>query len=517
MIAALAVAGASTAQSPQAPEATSGNAYVDCAHAPDVADCLVRAAAERGGLEEVGSSDLVAAGAVAAARARAAPDHRRLVESAARVARGERPAVTPGEAQMILALFVQPDFIDSGLSVNGRASWLWPVAMSAPAASLEIRADLLQAAAEAGRLHDVRRLIAEAPINGRWTSDQRALFASRAAAAGGDPVAAKAWLNSGGARASGYDVGSIRLEIDRARLRSGYDARAAAHVAEALLTSEDVLSMFADRDVRILRESGATAEAARAGAALLGRARNVRRSAEERTSDYALASKLFDAAGDRTQALAAAREGAALTPATVRERLAGPNDRSSLTPSEAAAEANGFGTEPVRQLYRLGARDEALANGHLAGLDRYRDELESGRPVDPAWIAARNIGFQLRVVTPAFDQLGRAADAAALLRRVTEDPAAYADAGAEEVMMLAAVAGDRAQVERSLFRRLRELDSEAQEAAPGGTAGDAVRLAITWRAVQARLAAGSRTGDGRPDGRSHVCGRANNQHTADRC
>ena len=214
----------------------------------------------------------------------------------------------------------------------------------------------------------------------------------------------------------------------------------------------------------------------------MSRAQAPDRSPEDRTDDLGLASWAYEATGDREMALSAAREGAALTPLAVSERIALHSNAGSLSPAEAAEMANGFGTLPVERLYKLGARDEALAIGFLAGRDRYLAELETDLTPDPLWLAKPRIDYQLKLVVPTLQRRGAASDARALLVRLRAEPADWASAGDEELMMLAAIAGDGRQVEMIFNDAVRRLD-ESEDLATWA----ALRLVTARRAADAEL------------------------------
>lgn len=384
------------------------------------------------------------------------------------------------DAQHVLAIFSDPQFYESGLPEDNRAGWLWPIALSEPVISLNLRERLIFAAVRAGRNQDVAQLIRDAPIEGRWIADERASFASLAAGAGRDWRAAEAWLASGGRVADGYSIVDIRLEIDRARLMEGYDASAAARVATAMIEPAQ-LGLFLEDNIEALKAAGAVAEMRRGAEALVARGRNSQRSFEDRSSDFGAASMLFEGAGDLEAALGAAREGAVLTPEAVAERPHFMRDASGATNAELARMANGFGTLPVERLYRLGAHEEALANGYLAGRDRYLADLDAGRRPDPAWIISPGIEFELKVVVPALAARRATRQAAELLARLEADPAAWEAAGSAELMMLAAIAGDSSAVDAIFEDAIERLDIEE----PGGWS--ALLLVIGRRAADAAL------------------------------
>lgn len=456
--------------------------YGACLGTPDPSTCVVGAAMARDHGRSIELSDWIAAGAVEAAVEVAPRRDRDVVRLAAKISRGERPSLSPSQAQAVLDVFGEVEFYDSGLPGDARADWLWPIALSGPIPSLERRQSLIATAWRNERDEDVGRLISEAPLEGRWTADQRASFASELASSG-YADAADAWLAAGGDKARNYDVSGIRRRISRARLLAGYDSRAAADLADGIVADDEV-SLWFDDEVTALAAAGAFSEAMRAAGVLLERARDPQRDIEARTDDFAAASMLLAVAGDQDTALAAAREGALLTPLAVTHRISYRQDVSTTPPALAAEMANGFGTEPVQQLYRLGATDEALANGYLAGRDRYRLELRAGGQPDPRWLTGHNIDFQLKLLVPELQERKAVAEARALLDHLLADPTVSSEAGSEELMMLAAIAGDGEDLNAIFARAVRALDSGMRD---DSTAWEAVQLVIGRRAAVAVL------------------------------
>jgi hypothetical protein len=434
---------------PVGPQSASSQTYAACLATPDPVVCVADlAVAGDRGLE---LTDLIAAGAVDAARRQAPARGRRIVELAARIAAGEgHEGLSPLEAQHVLAVLSDVSFYDSGLPGDARAIGLWDIAMREPVGDIELRGMLVEVASSSDRQDIVRRLVTEAPVDGPWSDDARATFASLAAWHGDDWRVAESFLDSGGDRVEGYLNSGIPIGIDQARLRSGYEGAAAARVLADILSADERLPW-------------------------------PERGAEDRTNDFGLASWAYEAAGDRDSALSAAREGAALTPLAVAERLSLYSNASSVSPSE-AAEIAGFGTWPVQRLYELGARDEALAVGYLAGRDRYLAEIEAGVTPDPSWLAKPRIDYQLKLVVPVLQQRRAESDAKALLLRLQAVPADWASANAEELMMLAAIAGEGEQVEAIFNDAVRALD-ESEDMATWA----ALQLVIGRRAADAEL------------------------------
>jgi hypothetical protein len=445
---------------PVVPQSAVPRSYAACISTPEPVVCVTELAVT--GDRGFELSDLIAAGAVAAARRQAPARGRRIVELAARIAAGEgHEGLSPVEAQHVLALFSDVSFYDSGLPGDARAIGLWDIAMREPVGDIELRGVLVQAAVRSNREALAERLVAEAPVNGRWSDDARAEFASIAARMTYDWRVAEAFLASGGDRADGYSIPEIRIGIDQARLHKGYDREAAARVLADIL-SDDELLPWPQQGWEALKAGGATEELRALGTALVSRGRGPGRSPEDRTDDFGLASWAFRAAGDRGAALAAAREGMAFVP----EAVEGRGDLSS------------FGTWPVRELFQL-APDEAVASGFLWGRDRYEGTATVGGQADPAWLAGPRMDFLLKLVVPTLQQRRAVSDARALLLRLRAAPVDWASANAEELMMLAAIAGDGRQVEAIFNDAVRDLD-ESEDM-------------VTWAALQ--LVIGRRAAD----------------------
>lgn len=470
---------------PLAPQAGAAPTYASCIAAAEPVVCVTGLAVARGGEDEVELNDLIAAGAVSAVRRQEPAQGRRIAELAAMIAAGEgHEGVSPLEAQRVLALFSDVSFYDTGLPEDARAIGLWAIAMRKPVGDIDLRGTLVEVAVRSNRDDLARRLVAEAPVDGPWSDEARVSFASLAAYYAYDWRVAEAFLASGGERAEGYSVPADRLVVDQARLHNGYDREAAARVLAAVLADDELLP-WPEAGPEALKAGGATDELRALGAALVSRGRAPDRSPEARTDDFGLASWAYEAAGDREMALSAAREGAALTPLAVAERISFHSNVGSVSPAEAAEIANGFGTWPVERLYELGARDEALAVGFLAGRDRYLAELGAGLTPDPSWLAKPDIEYQLKLVVPALQQRRAASDARALLLRLQAAPADWASAGAEELMMLAAIAGDDRQVEAIFNDVVRDLDEPERLATWA-----ALQLVIARRAADVELRRG---------------------------
>ena len=451
---------------PVGPQSAGSQTYAACLATPEPVVCVADLAVAREPEQEL--HDLIAAGAWQAARRRAPVRGRRIAELAARIAAGEgHEGVSPLEAQHMLALFSDVEFYDSGLPEDSRAGGLWNIAMREPVGDIELRIALVEAASSSDRQDVVHRLVAEAPVAGPWSDDARATFASIAAWHADDWRVAEAFLVSGGDRIEGYSNSGIPIGIDQARLRDGYDREAVARVLADILSAAEHLP-WPERGPEALKAGGATDELRALGAALVSRGRAPDRSPEDRTDDFGLASWAFRAAGDREAALAAAREGMAFVPEAV----------------EGRGHLSSFGTWPVRELFQL-APDEGVASGFLWGRDRYESAATVGGQADPAWLAGPRMDFLMKLVVPTLQRRGAASDARALLIRLQAEPADWASAGDEELMMLAAIAGDGRQVEMIFNDAVRRLD-ESEDLATWA----ALRLVIARRAADVELRRG---------------------------
>ncbi len=101
---------------------------------------------------------------------------------------------------------------------------------------------------------------------------------------------------------------------------------------------------------------------------------------------------------------------------------------------------------------------------------------------DPSWLAKPRIDYQLKLVVPVLQQRRAESDAKALLLRLQAVPADWASANAEELMMLAAIAGEGEQVEAIFNDAVRDLDRSEDMATWA-----ALQLVIGRRAADAEL------------------------------
>jgi hypothetical protein len=436
--------------------------YEGCLDEGDPAACVVDLAVSRDADQEL--MDLIAAGAVDAAVAKAPRPGRRAVELAARIAAGQRPEVSALEAQQVLGLFSAVEFYGTGLPEDDRANWLWPIAMSTSVEGLDLREVLISSAGRSERGDLATRLAAEARSRDARNNDEKASFASAAAHMAGEWRVATTFMESGGDRADGYDAPGIWREIATARLRESYDAGSAQRVASAIL-EDDILLPWPMDDALALEDAEAKAELRSMADALVERGRRSDREPRERVNDFGLAAWALRAAGDRGGALEAAREGLKLVPEAVAEQ-------GSLS---------SHNSWPVRELFVL-SPDEAVASGYLLGWDRYQGVLEGGGTPDPAWIVDDPFGLVLGA-----DLLKRRGDApnarallaASALMRPDADPQ-YLLGAADDLMMLAAVARDEALISAVARAALIELDRE-------DSSSSAIQLAISWRAAAVEL------------------------------
>lgn len=456
---------------PVGPQSVDTRTYAPCAATPEPIVCVTDlAVADDRGLE---LSDLIAAGAVAAARRQAPARGRRVIELAARIAAGEgHEGLSPVEAQHVLAIFSDVSFFDSGLPGDARARGLWDIAMREPVGDIELRGILAQAAGRSGLDDLARRLVAEAPVDGRWSDDERASFAGVAAWSADDWRVAEAFMASGGERAAGYSISETRLGIDQARLRSGYDREAAARVLAAVLAEDELLPWPGDGP-EALKAAGANEELRALGAALMSRGRVPDRSPEHRTDDFGLAAWAFRAAGDRDIALAAAREGLAFVPEAVADR---------------SGSVSSFGTWPVRELFEL-APGEAVESGLLWDYDRYSSVVKAGGQADPVWVANDESPASVELATSLLRERGDVTAARALLDAL-DAKLRRPGAGAwdrlevtDERMTLAAIAGDPEALEAVFNDGLLALDEGEADGR------SAIELVIDYREARSLLTA----------------------------
>jgi hypothetical protein len=448
--------------------------YAACIAAAEPVFCVTDLAITREPEQEL--NDLIAAGAWKAARLRAPARGKRIAELAARVAAGESvEGVSPREAQYVLGVLSDVDFYDSGLPEDARAAPLWDIALREPVDDIELRGMLVEAAVRSNREDLAERLVAEAPVNGRWSDDERAEFASIAAHMTHDWRVAEAFLASGGERAETYAISEIRLAIDRARLHRGYDREAAARVLAGTL-ADDRLSPWPESGPEALKAAGATDELRALAVALVERGRATDRAAEERTDDFGQAAWTFRAIGDRDAALAAAREGMAFVPTAT----AGRSGRGSS-----------HGTRPARELFEL-APDEAVASGMLWDYDRYEAVLRAGGRPDPEWVADYGAPFSLELATWLLRDRRDPVAAHALLDAVEarlagsdSDPDSriwWRIGTAEHRMILSAVTGDGTALDAVFHDALSALDETYV------SPSDALRLAVDYREARVLLA-----------------------------
>lgn len=459
---------------PVGPQSAGSQAYAACLATPEPVVCVADLAIAREQDQEL--NDLIAAGAWQAARRRAPARGRRIAELAARVAAGESvEGVSPREAQYVIAVLSDVDFYDSGLPEDARAAPLWDIAMREPVDDIELRGMLVEAAVRSHREDLAQRLVAEAPVDGRWSDDARAEFASIAARMTYDWRVAEAFLASGGERAENYAISEIRLAIDQARLHKGYDREAAARVLAGAL-ADDGLLPWPESGPEALKAGGATEELRALGVALVERGRAADRAAEDRTDDFGQAAWAFRAIGDRDAALAAAREGMAF----IAQATAGRSGRGSS-----------HGTRPARELFEL-EPGEAVASGLLWDYDRYEAVLRAGGEPDPEWVADPDAPFSLELATwllrdrrdpVAARALQDAVEARLASSESDPDSRVWRRIGtAEHRMILGAVAGDGTALDVVFSDTLFALDET------DASASDALRLAIDYREARVLLA-----------------------------
>ena len=270
---------------------------------------------------------------------------------------------------------------------------VWDAIIAAPPRNSDVLAELGVKAAGSGYRDKglaLFRLVAERP---QATANAKAQAASNLARLYDLVDEAQRFLDSGGNRASGYDVAGIRVEIAEARLKHGYDAAAAATVVtqeKAGLRGEAHYLEVGERESLVaLEAAGAKAELLALARDFLARARQWEPDPENRGEWYALASDAFLKAGKRDEAVTAAREGLPYVADAVSAWTAGVTGlarEASIDQARADAVAAIYCTAPIVALYRAGEREEALRSGYLTGLWRYKSAAAAGERPDPRWI-----------------------------------------------------------------------------------------------------------------------------------
>lgn len=201
--------------------------------------------------------------------------------------------------------------------------------------------------------------------------DAKAQLASQLARYFGRVEVARKLLDSGGARATHYNIDGMRAGFAEVTLRAGRDADALKVFVDRLLgdlPGDSAFGHFEGFDRDLLERVGAREE-------LRLLAREYEKLAEGATEQYQI-TDWFGAASDcyrRTGDIEAARTLA---------RRSLPKDLSGYEKGS----FNSAAATGARALYRAGLVDEAIATGYLPGFERYVDAPLAGELSDPQWV-----------------------------------------------------------------------------------------------------------------------------------
>lgn len=275
------------------------------------------------------------------------------------------------------------------------------------------------------------------------------------------------------------DIEGKDADIAMAYLRRGtYNADGARRVAQRLL-DDDVI--FPPYDLESLQRGGATKELDEIGNVWLQRARAAHGDAFEAVKLYAAASDAFRFAGNKEQAILAARAGMAFVPKALDNRQDIPDmaERRQL-----AGEDNGMRIAPAISLYRAGAEDEAIASGFTSGLELLKEWDKPLAEYDPQWIVDDTpkwldvtISLVISQNDPAF--------ANSVLNALATTPGA---AEPMQLAVLAAAAGDAGQVRAHLDASLAEARSNPPGRHPSDEWFIMLRTVMAWKASEMLLA-----------------------------
>lgn len=307
-------------------------------------------------------------------------------------------------------------------------------------------------------------------------------------------------LDSGGATAPDYDVEGIRVDIAEARLRGGYDERAAKSVvAHAMSALENgAFHSYLRAEPRVALEAAAArAELRSLGDAYRRRGSEGDDTAEDRGQWFAVASDCYRRAGEHDLALAAARQGLPFVGPAVAARnppLSRTSSRGAGTGSrQQAVQANGFGSEAVLALYRAGSTAEALHFGYLTGFDRYRNATLAGEEPNAQWVVDDHSWFYVAIV--AREIIGResSSDLPSALNQLTHALSTtkrFTSVDEFEAVMavLAARSGDSAAMTLHLTRAAASEDKDSTADDRRTNAFFALHVAAEWRRAQTILA-----------------------------
>ena len=271
---------------------------------------------------------------------------------------------------------------------------VWDAIIASPPSDVHILIELGNDAWWSGFQKKAEALLNMAKSRPISNADDKAGLASKFARLLAEPDVAESLLESGGDKANSYDIDGIRLEIAAARLARASDQRSIDLISSSLKRATKSSSIYVNEQfLDALKKANALPALKSVGDAFVAEAR-VQDDPEERGNWFGLASGAYRRAGATLEAVTAAREGLESVPAAVLRRNGTRN--GTPTPREAAVNANGFGTNPVRALYLAGEREEAVKFGYLTGYDRYKFAREANESPNPMWLIEDKSEFYLQ-------------------------------------------------------------------------------------------------------------------------
>lgn len=338
---------------------------------------------------------------------------------------------------------------------------IWRVAASAPPTDVELLAELADRAENWGAAADAASLARRLLMQGDATADQRRSATRIVEQAGGRRT-----------RPSADEIAAL--------------INGALKTCMQVLTENGYQASRCAASLGMLREFEAKRELLQIADAYLNRARESQDKPEYKTAWFGLASEAYRLAEDRERALAAAREGLPFVPAAVRSHWVGmpaPPMNTNEERRHAAAFIGDGATQPVVQLYRAGAREEALQTGFLTGYHRYTNAAVAGEAANPRWLVEdRQESVIERVIGDLLRDPNQAVANAVYEGLLCDGPSFYGPhriAVLERTLaVLAAMAGQRASVSVHLARAIEQTDREADASYRVQLVYD---LAIEWR------------------------------------
>ena len=432
---------------------------------------------------------LAALALAAAAHSHANPFEHELVKKLSAGASND-----PAAAHIAISLWREADTYsqwagDSALTRPQGMNALWQAVIARPPSSADVLVGTASNVSAYGYRSEGLALLRIAAARNDLTSDNRARMASQFARWHRLPDEAQRQLDSGGANAKGYDIRAIRVGIARARLFKGYDPAAAKIVLDdriEALKGDAFSSYLGQEELDALEAAKAHNELLTLGDAYLTRARQPNDDPEDQGQWFAIASESYRRGGDKTRAVAAAREGLPLVSRAVTARVTPPNQeaRPITDGRTAAVRANGFGTEPVVALYKAGARDEALATGFLTGFNRFRNAKLAGEDPDPQWVVDDRSSFYTEIVTGDLIWSNDARNASWFLQALQCSSLYGSNSQDEfnrELGLLSALSGRRGSMKAHLASAAAAVERGAESSTPDTQSYFALALAADWR------------------------------------